>query len=865
MVEHEAKRLDVSALFWGRFAQLKLSIRIVVLVFVAASISSMSFSQLGFWPIGVVDGKSVYLMLLLAPLAMGAFMFGPFTGALLGLFSGFIVFTHAQFFPLDFYEVYFMSPLNTFVLLTGVGALLGWLFSFALRRNPKRAVRLGVIALICVFVSVAASVLVLVNTVIAYSGIESFENIREYLFNSPKGLAVQGLIDASLMTLLCCLADVGMRKVLVRDRDRSLRSMFSNWMLIVSAIAFMVTNSIIFTTTSAVALDIADKQMQSKVAYLRNQLLSNDDVNVDRLLEGFDVELDGWTVITDEDGIIVATNSASRFPKGDSFVADMGYGDGTPESSLPAKEFFEGIMEGGFMAELQATGEDGSQTMDIVFVSVSDFGRGYAALVRTPEMVYANRFDTMVATTLLAAVLLAVVAVVATVLLRRVVAARIDETNQSLAKISAGNLDVRLGMYDSREFTSLSTGINAMVSALKETINEVEQRNAQDLATAKIIQESTLPREFPPFPQIDKFDVYASMKMAKEVGGDFYDFFLVGDDEDKLCFVVADVSGKGIPAALFMMAAKTQIHNYVEAGLPLDEAVNAANHQLCIGNDMGMFVTMWIALLEYQTGQLTYVNAGHNPPLLLSDGSWEWMREVSGMPLGLFDGIPYKAQTRQLRVGEMLYLYTDGVTEAMDADGQLFSEQRLEETLYTYADMNPRSVGVGVRRAITEFTRDANQSDDITMLIMKYGVPPIRKAVMVLRAEDDQLIHVCNFIHEELRRRNAPKSVYNPLDIAAEEFFINVCHYAYPDATPENPGEVRISFEYDGNPPTLTVQISDDGVPYDPTKKPDAVTPDDIADVPIGGLGILMAKRSVDSLSYERVGDSNVVTFVKGW
>ena len=865
MVEHEAKRLDVSALFWGRFAQLKLSIRIVVLVFVAASISSMSFSQLGFWPIGVVDGKSVYLMLLLAPLAMGAFMFGPFTGALLGLFSGFIVFTHAQFFPLDFYEVYFMSPLNTFVLLTGVGALSGWLFSFALRRNPKRAVRLGVIALICVFVSVAASVLVLVNTVIAYSGIESFENIREYLFNSPKGLAVQGLIDASLMTLLCCLADVGMRRVLVRDRDRSLRSMFSNWMLIVSAIAFMVTNSIIFTTTSAVALDIADKQMQSKVAYLRNQLLSNDDVNVDRLLEGFDVVLDGWTVITDEDGIIVATNSASRFPKGDSFVADMGYGDGTPESGLPAKEFFEGIMEGGFMAELQATGEDGSQTMDIVFVSVSDFGRGYAALVRTPEMVYANRFDTMVATTLLAAVLLAVVAVVATVLLRRVVAARIDETNQSLAKISAGNLDVRLGMYDSREFTSLSTGINAMVSALKETINEVEQRNAQDLATAKIIQESTLPREFPPFPQIDKFDVYASMKMAKEVGGDFYDFFLVGDDEDKLCFVVADVSGKGIPAALFMMAAKTQIHNYVEAGLPLDEAVNAANHQLCIGNDMGMFVTMWIALLEYQTGQLTYVNAGHNPPLLLSDGSWEWMREVSGMPLGLFDGIPYKAQTRQLRVGEMLYLYTDGVTEAMDADGQLFSEQRLEETLYTYADMNPRSVGVGVRRAITEFTRDANQSDDITMLIMKYGVPPIRKAVMVLRAEDDQLIHVCNFIHEELRRRNAPKSVYNPLDIAAEEFFINVCHYAYPDATPENPGEVRISFEYDGNPPTLTVQISDDGVPYDPTKKPDAVTPDDIADVPIGGLGILMAKRSVDSLSYERVGDSNVVTFVKGW
>ena len=136
---------------------------------------------------------------------------------------------------------------------------------------------------------------------------------------------------------------------------------------------------------------------------------------------------------------------------------------------------------------------------------------------------------------------------------------------------------------------------------------------------------------------------------------------------------------------------------------------------------------------------------------------------------------------------------------------------------------------------------------------------------MVLDADDKQLVHVFNFINEELKRRHAPKSVFNPLAIAAEELFVNVCHYAYPDATSENPGEVRVSYEYSPNPTSLTVTISDDGVPYDPLAKPDPVMHDNIADVPIGGLGIFMTKKSVDEISYERAEGSNVVTFVKRW
>ena len=477
---------------------------------------------------------------------------------------------------------------------------------------------------------------------------------------------------------------------------------------------------------------------------------------------------------------------------------------------------------------------------------------------------YASRTSTLLSNAVFFFLLFTVVFILASRLLRDVVIEPINKTNDTLEHITAGNLNERVNVRNVTEFSSLSSGINTTVDALKDSIAEAEQRNARELVTAKAIQESVLPTDFPAFPDIDRFDIYASMKPAKEVGGDFYDFFEIAD-ASKVGFVVADVSGKGIPAALFMMTAKTQVRTYMESGISVDEAVNAANHQLCLGNDAGMFVTMLACELDYETGELTYVNAGHNPSLLLHDGSWEWMREVSGMPLGLFDGMPYDPIARQLEEGDMLYLYTDGVTEAMDADGNLFGEARLEETLHRYSDYNPRSACVGVRRAITDFTLDAEQSDDITMLALKYGVPPEEKAVMVLPAITNQLVHVCNYIHAELHRRRAPKSVQNPLDIAVEELFVNVCRYAYPEATPDNPGEVRISFEYEANPPSLTVQIADDGIPYDPLAKPDAVTPDNIADVPIGGLGILMAKRSVDEMTYERVDGSNVVTFRKGW
>ena len=848
-----------SARFWGRSAELEKPIRIAALVFVAVAILSMAFLQLGFWTLGAIGTGLVHFLLLLVPVAVGAYFFGPLTGMLLGLLAGVAAYVHAMLLPLDFFEYYFVSELNAFTLFVVAGAIAGWLFDVALRSRPVGKARMARILAVCVVVSLVASLHAQLNTWLYYSGTELLDFAYRYVPRTPLGIIGQIIVDAILMFLFCSGADRIVRKICARGSDRKLHSVFGWWLLTVSFIAFMFASGVVFTAATIRCADTERAAMFSDIDYLAKQLESRNASECKDLLDGYEVELDGQVAITDWQGIVLASDDDEELPVGASIMEKLGFEPIRDSNAKAFGDFAEKMMA---IAEVDDSRIDLSS--DITYYAVGPYDNGYVVILRPYGMVYRNRSSTMVSITLLAVILIASIAIIAYELIRRVVIRRIDETNDSLDKIIGGDLSERVQVYDSREFTSLSTGINSTVSALKDSIAEVEQRNARELATAKAIQESVLPTEFPPFPEIDRFDIYASMKTAKEVGGDFYDFFLI-DGAPLLGFVMADVSGKGIPAALFMMTAKTQIRNYMESGLPVAEAVNAANHQLCLGNEAGMFVTMIACVLNYETGELAYVNAGHNPPLLLHDGKWCWKRDVSGMPLGVFDGIPYDQLECVLDVDDVLYLYTDGVTEAMDASGALFSEERLEETLCKYADLNPRSICVGVRRAITDFTLDCEQSDDITMLGLKYGVSPETRAVMELDAKTDQLVHVCNYIHAELHRRHAPDSVRHLIDIAAEELFVNVCHYAYPDATPDNPGKVCISFEYEANPPSLTVQISDNGIPYNPLEKPDAVTPDDIEDVPIGGLGILMAKKSVDEMSYERVDGSNVLTFKKGW
>ena len=504
-----------------------------------------------------------------------------------------------------------------------------------------------------------------------------------------------------------------------------------------------------------------------------------------------------------------------------------------------------------------------SDTSSIMYLKAGQTGDYGVYVIAASSDIFAGRTLTIFLNTMCYLVLFAGVFELATNLLDTVVVDGFKRTNKGLERITGGELDERINEHQTLEFDSLSHGINATVDALKGWINEAETRMERELTTAKAIQESALPRTFPPFPEIEAFDIYASMNAAKEVGGDFYDFFLI--DDHTLGFLIADVSGKGVPASLFMMTAKTQIENYMCAGMSLCDAIKTANYHLCVGNDAGMFVTVWAATLDYKTGLLTYVNAGHNFPLLRHDGQWIWLKKKCGLFLGTFETAKYRQETITLVPGDELILYTDGVNEAFNVNEEEYGNDRLESFLAQHTDLRPRHMVEELRADVAKWSEGAEQSDDITMLCIEYGVAPEVTASITVTAEREQLDRVRGFIHAELGKRLCPIGVQNKIDIALEEMFVNVCNYAY--AGQAEPGSVEISYVYTPIPSSLTVQIVDTGVPFDPIAYDDGSHYDvrTAREIKIGGLGIMMTRKSVDDFSYLRDGDKNVVVFKKSW
>lgn len=305
-------------------------------------------------------------------------------------------------------------------------------------------------------------------------------------------------------------------------------------------------------------------------------------------------------------------------------------------------------------------------------------------------------------------------------LIKKHIVTGVRKVNSALSKITSGDLDVTVDVKISDEFANLSNGINSTVKTLKRYIKEAEERIDKELEFAKEIQTSALPRIFPPFPNEKRFDIFASMRTAKEVGGDFYDFFFVG--ENKLAFLVADVSGKGIPAAMFMMTAKSIIKSYAETGIDANEVLKRANNELCRNNDAGMFVTAWIGILDLLSGSVTFSNAGHNSPALIKkDGSVAFLKSKPGLVLAGMEEIPYMLFECKLEKGDKLYLYTDGITEATNAKDELFGDERLVSSLENAAPKDVKAVCEAVLEDVDKFVGDAEQFDDMTMLCVKYN------------------------------------------------------------------------------------------------------------------------------------------------
>lgn len=249
-------------------------------------------------------------------------------------------------------------------------------------------------------------------------------------------------------------------------------------------------------------------------------------------------------------------------------------------------------------------------------------------------------------------------------------------------------------------------------------LNSEKERIATELSLATNIQSSMLPDKFPAFPDRKEFDIFASMDPAKEVGGDFYDFFLI--DDDHLAMVIADVSGKGVPAALFMMSSMILLNDHALMGGTPAEILDRINKQICKTNKAHMFVTVWLGILEISTGKLTASSAGHEFPMINTNGKFEVLRDKHGMPVGAFKKAKYKDYELTFKKGDSIFLYTDGVAEATDADNQLFGTDRTLAALNENPDAAPEELLKNVRAAVDAFVKDAPQFDDITMLGFRY-------------------------------------------------------------------------------------------------------------------------------------------------
>lgn len=412
-------------------------------------------------------------------------------------------------------------------------------------------------------------------------------------------------------------------------------------------------------------------------------------------------------------------------------------------------------------------------------------------------------------------------------------------------------------------------------------IKDNSTRIETELNLATDIQANLLPSIFPPFPERKEIDVFASMHPAKEVGGDFYDFFLV--DEDHLALVVADVSGKGIPAALFMVTAKTLIKDHASLGFEPGKVFTVVNNMLCEGNDAGLFVTGWMAVINLKTGRVVTVNAGHNPPLVCRgrktmDGmpgancEFEYLRTKSGFVLAGMEDIKYRAYSFNMYPGDMLYLYTDGVTEATNSEDELYGEERLQECLNSRKWESMNELAEEVKVSVDRFANKAPQFDDITMLAFRYlgpdGDPSKDVESITVRTTTENVEYVEEFVEGVMSKYNVPARAAYQINIAIDELYSNIVKFAYIDEKTGEPSEgdatIKARPVMDGDVVKgITLSFIDGGIPYNPLSRGEVQTDQSAEDRPIGGLGLHIVKKQMDDIRYEYIDEKNVLTITK--
>ena len=387
-----------------------------------------------------------------------------------------------------------------------------------------------------------------------------------------------------------------------------------------------------------------------------------------------------------------------------------------------------------------------------------------------------------------------------------------------------------------------------------KNLSEKKEKMENELNIARSIQMSMIPKTFPPFPDRDDLDISAVIVPAKEVGGDLYDYFI---RDGKLYFCIGDVSGKGVPAALVMAVTRSLFHSVATHEHTSAHIVNTMNKSMSEMNDSNMFVTFFCGILNLEDGHLDFCNAGHNAPVIIS-GARKELELIPNLPLGIMEDFIFKSQHTVLKDDDALFLYTDGLTEAENINQDLFGEERMMDVLSTRRDSTNHLKAMA--KAVKQFVGDAPRSDDLTMLFIHYikSEPGVLKRHLTLENEIGQISRLSKFISNIATSRGLDENLAMNINLAMEEAVTNSIMYAYPEGTR---GEIEVDARVDDD--TIEFTIADCGMEFDPTARPEPDINAGAEERPIGGLGIFLVKNIMDSVSYIREKDTNILRLIK--
>ena len=389
------------------------------------------------------------------------------------------------------------------------------------------------------------------------------------------------------------------------------------------------------------------------------------------------------------------------------------------------------------------------------------------------------------------------------------------------------------------------------------TTRSAKERMESELNIGREIQMSMLPLEFPPFPHRHEFDIYALLHPAREVGGDFYDFFFI--DENHFCFCVGDVSGKGVPASLFMAVTKTMIKSKAADDYSTASIITQVNDELSKDNKSYMFVTLFICILNVDTGKMIFTNAGHNPPYIIRQAGkdQERLATLHGPVLGAIEEMTYKEGTTILNADDYVLLYTDGVTEAMNRSNELYSEQRLVDFIQRKPVEGADPLTEAILTEIKTFENGADQTDDITLLTLRYkGANQEAQTLLILLGNRmEEIDRFTQAFTAFAKEHDVASPVIQKFCLSADDMLNNIISYSYTD---EAKHEIKVEVVIYSN--RMVMVISDDGQPFNPfgLNPPDTTLP--LEERQIGGLGIHLVESLMDETDYQRHAGYNVVT-----